>query len=150
MDSNVRIDDGFQTLITFENIPAVKIFEKTVTPPGMQAGGAIDTTTMRNIAWRTNSPKKLKTLTAISATVAYATVAYAELMAQISLLQQITVTFPDGATLSMWGWLDEFTPGQLEEGNQPTATITIQPSNHDASGAEVAPVYTEGAEDSNS
>lgn len=148
--SNVRLDDGFSTLITLENIPAIKIFEKEVTPPGIQAGGAVDTTTMRNLAWRTNSPKKLKTLTAIAATVSFATEAYNDLMTQIGILQQITITFPDTSTISIWGWLDSFTPASFVEGTQPTATISIQPSNHDDTGAEVEPLYTPAADESDS
>lgn len=143
MESNqVRLDDGHATIITFANAPTVKLFEKDVTPPGMTAGGAIDTTTMRNTEWRTNAPKKLKTLTAVTATVAFATDAIPVMFAQIGVLQPINIMYPDHAQLDFWGWLDEFTPGAFTEGEQPTATITVQPSNRDAGGAESAPVYS--------
>jgi len=51
-----RIDDGFQTLVSFANYPDVLLWEKEVTPPGVDGGGANETTTMRNTAWRTRSP----------------------------------------------------------------------------------------------
>jgi len=51
-------------------------------------------------------------------------------------------TFPDGATLAFWGWLDEFTPGAAVEGEQPEADITVICSNQNDSGVETAPVLT--------
>lgn len=145
--NQVRLDDGFATLITLANIPTVKIFEKEVTPPGISGGGPIDTTTMRNTAWRTQSPKQLKTLTAVSATVAYATEALDVIRAQINVNQEITIHYPDGSTDVFWGYLDEFTPSAHVEGEQPTATLSIQPTNHDNDEPynEVAPLYTEPA-----
>ncbi len=41
-----RLDDGYQTLIEFAENPAIKLWEKSVTPPGIDGGDAIDTTTM--------------------------------------------------------------------------------------------------------
>jgi|SRR3990167_1059297 len=141
-----RLDDGFSSTITLENIPSVKLYEKDVTPPGVNMGGAIDITTMRNTAWRTQSPKTLKALAAVSATVAYAVEAYENIIAQIGVNQPITITFPDDSTIEFWGWLEEFTPGALTEGEQPTANITIQPSLVNGAGTEVAPVYAASGE----
>jgi len=137
-----RLDDGFSTTISLSNIPTIKLFEKDVTPPGMTAGGAIDTTTMRNLAWRTMAPRKLKTLTPVSATVAYATEALETIFAQIGIIQLVTITFPDESTLAFWGWLEEFTPGTNTEGEQPTANMVVQTGNRNADGEEVAPLYT--------
>jgi len=142
MPINKPLDDGFSTIITLANIPTVKIYEKEVTPPGIQAGGAIETTTMRNTTWRTMSPKSLRTLTPMSVTVAFATEAIPQIQGQVGINQLITVTFPDLSTLAFYGWIDEFTIGAMTEGEQPTATITIQPSNQSSPGVEAAPVYT--------
>ena len=139
--STLRLDDGFSTIITLANIPSVKIYEKEVTPPGLTGGGPIDTTTMRNDSWRTMSPKSLKSMTALTAVVAFATEAIQVIQEQININQLITVTFPDNSSLTFYGWVDEFTLGKFSEGEQPTATLTIQPSLHDAAGAEVAPDY---------
>lgn len=133
-------NDGFKTLISFSADTDVQFEEKEVTPPGVTAGGPIDTTTMRNTAWRTMFPKSLRSLTEASLTVAYDPALYDEIVAMVNDNQLITITFPAGETLSFWGWLDEFTPNASVEGEQPTAEITIQPSNQNDSGVEVAPV----------
>lgn len=137
-----RLDDGFSTIITLANIPTVKIFEKEVTPPGISAGGPVETTTMRNVTWRTSHPRALKSLTPVTVTVAFATNAIPIIMAQTGINQLITITFPDLSTLVFWGWMEEFTIGAMTEGEQPTATMTINPGNINNNGQEVAPVWT--------
>ena len=141
MSNTVRLDDGHSTIFSFSEAPTIKLYEKEITPPGMTAGGPIDTTTMRNHRWRTFAPKKLLSLTAMSCTVAYATDAIPILFDMIGVKQEITVIWPDGATVTFWGWIEEFTPGSNVEGEQPTASLTITPSNVDADGVEVEPVY---------
>lgn len=137
------MDDGFATLITLENIPTVKIYETEVTPPGYSTGGPIDTTTMRNTAWRTQAPKQLKTLTAVSITAAYATEALDQILGQLGENQLITVHYPDGSSVQFYGYIDEWTPSAHVEGEMPTASVTIQPTNHDNASPynEVAPDY---------
>lgn len=139
-----RIDDGFSTTIAFADLATVKFYEKTVTPPSVSGGGENDTTTMLNTAWRTRSPKKLKTLGESQLTVAYDPAVYNDVVGAngVNNNQLITVTFPDGSTLAFWGWIDEFTPNEIVEGEQPTAEVTIICSNQNASGTETAPVYT--------
>ena len=139
--NQLRLDDGHGTFISFANLPTVKLWEKEVNPPGLSGNGPIDTTTMRNSAWRTMAPKQLKSVPQIQATVAYATTAFDDLYAQVGVNQPIIVTFPDNSTVSIWGWIDEFAPGTNVEGEQPTATLTIQPSNRNDDGDEVAPAY---------
>jgi hypothetical protein len=140
--NEIRLDDGFSTIITFTNIPTIKLYEKEITPPGYSAGGATETTTMRNTTYRTASPKKLKTLKAMSVTVAYATDALIPILGQVGVNQLITVTFPDGSTFAFYGWVDEFTPNALTEGAQPTAVLAVVCGNLNSSGVETAPVYT--------
>ena len=136
------LNDGRPTRITFADFPVVEFCEKEVTPPGVEGGGANDTTTMKNTTFRTMQPKKLKTLAEGGATVAYETVVYDKIIAMININQLITVTFPDLSSIAFFGWLDTFVPGALVEGEQPTAEITIIPSNQDAAGAETPPVHT--------
>ena len=140
-----RIDDGHSTLIEFASNPAVKFYEKEVTPPGVDGGDAIDTTTMRNVKWRTFTPRKLKTLTNSSATVAYDPAVYPQILALINANQLITITFADGSSLDFYGFLKTFTPGPAVEGEQPTAEIEIVPTNKNASGVETDPVYLSDA-----
>jgi len=138
-----RLDDGYQTLITFQAYPGVKFYEKTVTPPGVSGGGEVDTTTMLNEVWRTRNPKALKTLSNASATVAYDPAVYPIIVNNlINVNTLISVTFPDTQVLTFWGWLDEFTPGEHVEGEQPTADITIIASNQNGSGVEVGPTLS--------
>lgn len=141
----MRLDDGHSTRISFADNPTVKFYEKTVTPPGMDAGGANDTTTMRNTSLRTKAPKKLKTMTDMTSTVAYDTDVFdpTEVWDMIGENQEITITFPEGETLKFWGWLDKFQPSEVREGEQPTATVTIVCSNQDDDGVETEPVYTD-------
>ncbi len=139
MTSATRLDDGFSTIITLENLPTVKLYEKEVTPPGITAGGPIETTTMRTTTWRTNAPRQLKSLSPVSATVAFATEVVPQMIAQVGINQLITVTFPDGSTIQFYGWVEEFTPAAFTEGEQPTATLTVQPSLVDPDTGETSP-----------
>lgn len=135
------LKDGFSTTITFSEAPAVKMEEKSVTPPGVDGGGENDTSTMRNTAWRTRQPRSLKTATEMSFEAAYDPAVYDDIISMVNVNQQITVNWPDGSTLTFWGWLNTFEPGELVEGEQPTASVTIIPSNQDNSGVEQPPVY---------
>lgn len=139
------INDGFPTTISFALAPTVKFKEKTITPPGMDGGGPNDTTTMRNTTWRTRQAKKLVTLSEISLEASYDPVCYTTVLT--TLLNKnglITITFPDLSTLAFYGYVDKFMPGNIVEGSQPTASVSIVPTNQDNSSNEVAPVYTAG------
>lgn len=142
-----RIDDGHPTYITFSAEPSqgMLIWEKTVTPPGLDGGGPNDTTTMRNTKWRTNAPKKLISLAEGSFVVAYDPEAFEVLLNLLNVNNQVKITFPNGDTYEFWGWLNTFVPGECVEGEQPTATCSIFPSNQNASLVETDPVYTAAA-----
>lgn len=132
------LTDGFSTTI---DIAGSVLHEKSVTPPPIEGGGEVDTTTMRNTTWRGKNPKKLKTLGSVTFSAAYDPNAYSDLLSQINVNQLITITFPNGDTLAFWGWLDNFAPGDHAEGEQPEAECTIICSNQDDNGDEVAPVF---------
>ena len=139
--------DGFSTTIGFAEsasgiLLSTFLKEKEVTPPGVSAGGENDTSTMRNTTWRTKQPKSLKSLMNSSFVAAYDSSVLDEIIATVGVNQEITVTFPDGSTWVFWGWIDEFVPNSSTEGEQPTANVTIIPSNQDSAGAEVAPAYS--------
>lgn len=137
-----RIDDGYQTLVTFALDSDVEFWEKEVTPPGLDGGGEIDTTTMHNTLYRTKNPKSLITLTPLTMVAAYDPVVYDSILTMLNSNQLIMVTFPDGSTVEFYGWVDKFTPNRNVEGEQPTAEVTIVPSNQNTSGVETAPNYT--------
>jgi hypothetical protein len=144
----LRLDDGFSTIIELEYLPTVKLFEKEVTPPGYNGGNPIDTTTMRNIAYRTQAPRHLKSLTKMTVTAAYATEVLPQIWQQINKNQVIMITFPDGSGLHFHGYIQEFTPSAHKEGEQPTATVTIESTMRDSNGNEVGPLYQTAEEDS--
>jgi len=136
------LKDGFATLLAFAEDSDVEMEEKEVTPGGVSGGGEIDVSTMRNTAWRTKSPKSLLTLLEGGATIVYDPAFYDEIIAMTNTNQAITVTFPNSSTLIFWGWIDEFIPNALVEGEQPTAELTIIASNLNDSDVETAPAYS--------
>lgn len=137
--------DGYQTLITFNADSSIKLYEKSVTPPGVVGGGAIDVTTQQTSTWREKASKSLKELGNASLNVAWDPAVYPEIISIINVIDLITVTFPDASALSFYGWLDEFTPGEMVEGEQPTADCTIIPSQRQSDGTAAAPGFTTGA-----
>lgn len=138
----VRLKDGYQTLFAFELDNGVALWEKTVTPPGLDGGDAIDTTTMHNVTYRTMASRALITLTESSFTAAYDPSMYDSILALCNVEQAITCHFPDGSTLTFYGYLKSFIPGANVEGTQPEGTATIVPTNTDPdTGTEEAPVY---------
>jgi hypothetical protein len=142
-----RITDGHRTLISFQLAPSLKIWQVDVTPPGLDAGGANDVTVMENLRYRTFMPKHLVTLTEAGATVQYDPIFYNDLVEMIGINQLCFVTFPDGSSVEFWGWLDKITPNAAKEGEPPTATMRVIPSNMDDTTdpfEEVAPLYLPG------
>lgn len=138
-----RIDDGFSTTITIEDFPAIKLWEKTVTPPAISGGGAIETTTMRNAFWRTRSEKQLKTLNELTLTAAYDPQVIEDLMNLINVRKNYFVNFADGSVLVFPAFMDEFAPSECAEGEQPTADITIIPTMEDANYDEAELLFTD-------
>lgn len=138
------LGDGFSTIIDLTGA-GVTFKEKSVQPPGLDGGDAVENSTMRNTTWRTFSPRKLVTATEASIVVAYDPAIYDSIVASLNVNQQITITFPDGSKLAFWGFLKDFQPGELAEGSQPEATITIVPTNQNSAGEETGPDFTAAA-----
>jgi len=132
------LDDGFSTIIS---IGGTNLYEKTVKLPGLDGGGPIDITTMRNTAYRTQAAKSLIALSDAPFQAAFAPAAYSTLLSVVNLNQAITYTFPDASTLVVWGWLGKFEPNDMVEGEHPTAECMMHFSNIDGAGAEIAPAY---------
>src|SRR5688572_4618535 len=106
-----RLKEGHSTRLAFALAPALKMYETEVTPPPLDAGGPIDTTTMLNEVWRTKSPKALIDTGECVATVSYDPAVYGEVESTVLRTNGlITITFPDTSTLVFWGWIDKFAP----------------------------------------
>ncbi len=140
----IFMDDGHSTKVAFSLDPDISLWEKTVTPPGIETGDPVDTSTMHNTVWRTFAERALKTLTPMTFTAAYDPDAYDEVLAIAGTNGTITVHFPDLSTLAFFGILQNFQPGEHSEGAQPEATCTITPTNYDpVNNVEAGPVMTE-------
>ena len=142
----LTLRDGFQSMVTFEDNATVKLFEKSTTPPGVDGGDPVETTTMHNAVYRSLGPRGLITLTEMLFTAAYDPAVYDEIIALTNVEQTITVTFADGSTLAFYGFLQKFEPGEMSEGEQPEATVSIQPTNVDPSDwSEQGPTMVEAS-----
>ncbi len=139
----IKLKDGYSSLVTFATDPDVSLWEKRITPPGIDGGEAIEQTTMHNTAWRTFAPRGLKTLTEFTFTAAYDPDAINQLYALVNVETTVTVRFPDGSTLAFYGYLQKMEPEELTEGEQPELTVTVTPTNFDhVNKVEAAPVLT--------
>ena len=138
-----KLWDGYQVKVTFALDPDVSLWEKTITPPGIDGGDAIDQTTQHNDDWRTSAPRGLVTLTESTFTAAYDPAAYSQLLALVNKLTTVTELFCDGSTIAYYGFLRTFQPDAMSEGTQPEATVTITPTNFDhVNGVEAGPTIT--------
>jgi hypothetical protein len=141
MPSGTPMRDGHQTLITFADFPNIQLFEKEVTPPGLDGGGPNDTSGMRNSTRRSRQPKKLTTTTPMSGTCYWDPLIYDTIHSIVNHLQVVTVTLPNGGEVSDWGWLDKFTPNAHKEGEAPTANFVVEFAGEDEDGVETELVY---------
>ena len=114
-----------------------------ITPPGIEGGDPIENTTLSNTAVTTKVPPALKKITDGKLTVTYNPGEQADIDSAIGDNAAITITFPDAgdATLVFYGYLKEFTPGELKKGELPTAECSFVATNDNA-GVETAPILT--------
>lgn len=139
--SGIKLTDGFSSTISFALVPTISIWEIQVKAPGIDGGEPIVTSTMHNTAWHTMAPRRLKKLTPISTTCAYDPVVYTDILSLINIPGSITVWFPDDSAVSFYGYLQKFEPGELKEGEFPTAQVIIVPTNYDpVNKVEAAPL----------
>lgn len=147
--TGIKLKDGYSTKVTLSLNTTIELWEKTVKPPGIDGGDAIQQTTMHNTTWRTFASRGLLTLTEHTFKAAYDPSIYTSILSMINVqkvgtsAQVITVTFPDGSTLAFYGYVKMFEPDEHQEGTQPEATVTITPTNYDpVNNVEAAPVLT--------
>lgn len=146
MPTGIRLEDGFSTKISFASNVTIEFWERTVKPPGIDGGDAIPTSTMHNVAVHTFAPRHLKKYDPITVMVNYDPKCLVDVNSLINVRDSITLKFPDGSTLCFYGYLQKFEPGELKEGEEPDATITIIVTNWDpVNHLEVPPVYTDVA-----
>lgn len=140
------LEDGFSSKITFARDPDVSLWEKTVKPPGVDGGDAIELQTMHSLVWREKGARQLKTMTDNTFTAAYDPKVKTQLVELINQPGSITVLYPDGSTESYFGFLKSADFSDLKEGEFPEATCTIVPTNRDpVNRVEAGPVIAEVA-----
>lgn len=142
--AGIQLTDGFSTTIALNNLTTISFWETDVAPPPVDGGEPIDLTTHHNTTWRTLASRSLKTLESFDVTAGYDPNLYSQVVGQVNIVQAITVTFPDGSTLTFWGFLRRMVQAGLVEGTMPTVVVTFVPTNRDPSdGSEAAPVYAD-------
>ena len=139
--SGERLRDGYQSLIAFAADADVSLWEKSVTPPGVDGGEPVDSTTMHNTAVRTKGPRALIDFSECKMTCGYDPQVYGQIIALVNVETSITIHFPDGSTLCFFGYLQKFDPKELKEGTPPEADVVIVATNTDEDGKEATPDY---------
>lgn len=138
------LEIGYQCLITFANDTDIDLFEKTVQPPGLEVGDAINITTQHNSLVMTKSPPaSLYDVTDGQMTCSYARPVYSQIQSIIGVETTITYTYQDGGTVAVYGFLKSFIPNSQSMDTQPEATVVIVHTNIDPSdGSEAVPVIS--------
>lgn len=137
-----EIPDGFSTKIVFAAKPSIAFWEISVKPPGMDGGEPIQTTSMRNLVWRTYRSKQLKTLTPLTLKGKYDPDSWADWLALVNVEGAMTVYWPDGSYLDFYGFVQKVDPDDHKEGELPMLNVTVTPTNFDvANHVEAAPVF---------
>lgn len=126
-DASFFLKNGFRSLITFSSNSNIKLWEKSVTPPGFDTGAMVPLGSLQNQLFRIYKPSDLITVTECRVLVAYDTEVISDIL---SLCENgdseiITVTFPNSRRWSYPGCLQKFMPNELSDGMQPTALATI-------------------------
>ena len=124
-----QLDDGHPTLLVLQLDPTIGFWEKTVKPPGMDGGDAIDTTTMHNDIWRTMVSRSLVTMTPCNLTAAYDPEMWCSVPALINAEGIVAVIFPNGDMLGFYGFLQSVEPQDISEGAQPEVNIVVGITN---------------------
>jgi hypothetical protein len=141
--AGILLEDGYRSLITFSLDPDIDIWELGVKPPDLSAGGSIDITTMHNDRWRTMAGRALLTLGESSVRFLYDPACYTQFLAIMGENQTITQTFSDGSTIAYFGIPDNLSFDEMVEGEPPSGTLTIIPTNRDpVSKDEFGPTVT--------
>jgi len=130
--------DGYRSLVTFAVDPDILLWEVGSTPPGFDGGDPIDTTNMFTGTWRVMRSRSLITLTPASLRVNYAVLVYPQIQAICNVETTVTFHFPSGNYVAFYGYLRQFEPSENQEGEDPEATATIQPTNWDPTNNVVA------------
>lgn len=126
-----KLKEGYRTLFTFANNPALMVWEDSVTLPGWDMGEPIEQTSQHNDEWETMSPRSLKKSDPIDVKCGYSIDALADIQALGGIEQSITIHLPTGKAVAVYGYLKSFKPEAFERGKKPMATMVMVVTNVD-------------------
>lgn len=140
------LKNGFRALLTFHLDPTIRLWEKNVTPPGFDGQAPVDLYNQWWTKWTPQCPRGQAKMTEAQMIVAYDPAVLPNILAAINREDTITINFPNGTFWPFFGFLQRFTPGEMVDGTQPSATAIIVPTIYDGSsttwiGIESPPVY---------
>lgn len=136
------IEDGLGTTLTWTNNSSFALYKVRIKPFGIEGGDPIDLTHLGNTAWRTKAARTLKEATAIEFTAQWDPSDHVD--APINTLDTITITYPDGDSHEVQGYLRSLEPGDVVEGAMVECEGVIEVSCRDSGGTETAPTYSSG------
>lgn len=140
--AGIRLYDGYSTRIAYSLNATIELWIKTVQPPNLDGGEPIDQTTMSNLQYRTKYARSLIDVGPATIKCAYDPNIYTSILALLNAKTgSITYQFPDGSTVSVWGYLQKADFAEVSEGAQPEVTITNIHTNWDPVGKVEAGPY---------
>lgn len=138
--TGLKLWNGFRTKITFKRYPAVSLWEMSVKPGGLNGGSAINTSTMHNVSRVTKQPQSLVEGGQITGKAAYDPAVRTTIEDMVNVEDTITITYPDGTTESIFGYLMSVEFDELQMGTFPTLSFTVEQTSWDpAADVEAAP-----------
>lgn len=140
--TGIKLKDGYSTRLAFSLNSSIELWVKSIQPPALDGGDMIDQTTMHNNQWHTGAARSLIMMGQATMKCAYDPNTYTSLLSLLNAKTgSVTYQFPDGSTLSVWGYLAKAEYQEMTEGSQPEVNITINHTNADPTGLEAGPVY---------
>lgn len=141
-----QLPDGFHTTIAFALKSNIQFWEATVKPGSIDAGGAINNTTMFNLTFRTKRAPALREHGNITGRAAYDPDVATEIEALVGKEGSITVMYSTGDYKDFYGFLNKVEWEELKEKEFPMLAYEIvetdwDPVNHQ----EVGPTYVAAA-----
>lgn len=146
--TGTMLTNGYASFYVIGTFQTIGFFEKEVTPFGLEGGDKIDVTTMYNHYVKTFAAQALYEASDAEMTVAYDPGVLDSLSGAgsgaINSNQTITIHFPDTSTWDTFGYIQNFSPSAMTNGEQPEATVSMVFTNlNNASPpAEYEPNYT--------
>lgn len=126
---------GKQILVTIKgdgtSYNTIGLWEVSVTPVALSGGDKVGIGNQYNVKYETFVPQRLITVGDMQMTVQYDPDAYDEISQAINDNTTITIHFPNGDRLAFYGYLKDFTPGEVSRTTNPTATVVISATMFD-------------------